>query len=277
MKYCHAKIFPALPAAFLPLLCAAGIELTSPACDSEVALFRSDWREQIARFLAVPGGSPGNFRDFGGRVTLDGKREFHNHNDVGNFVLVQNDKTLLIDAGQPRYNMDSFHSGKKGKPNKLRSSYGHQVPVCDGNLQLSGFESRGIVKHYDESGATLDITTPYRHTTLENLLRQVDFDRARRQVTVSDTANFAENAEFAVPLVTFGQWEEVEPGMLRIFRENEWEFLCKISASGEYTISDELIDDDILFDEPVRRILFSFKEKAQDFKISTTFILEDKQ
>ena len=369
MKYCHAKIFPALLAAFLPLLCAAGIELTSPACDSEVALFRSDWREQIAlrgklkgtqkketridfpekvvfsfrssqkvsqavleisrdrdfktlvrqlpfgdssslsvanleigrkyfwrvrcgkehsdiwsfstrsdapRFLAVPGGSPGNFRDFGGRVTLDGKREFHNHNDVGNFVLVQNDKTLLIDAGQPRYNMDSFHSGKSFQ-NKLRSSYGHQVPVCDGKLQLSGFESRGIVRNYDGNGAILDITAPYRHTTLENLLRQVDFDRAKHQVTVSDSANFAEEAEFAVPLVTFGQWEEVEPGMLRIFRKNEWEFFCKVSASGEYEISDELIDDDILFDEPVRRILFTFKNKAKDFKISTTFILEEKQ
>lgn len=204
-------------------------------------------------------------------------REFHNHNDVGNFVLVQNDKTLLIDAGQPRYNMDSFHSGKKGKPNKLRTSYGHQVPVCDGNLQLSGFESRGIVKHYDENGATLDITTPYRQSCLKTLLRKVDFDREKGQVTVSDTANFAEEAEFAVPLVTFGKWEEVEPGTLRIFRENEWEFFCKVSASGEYSISDELIDDDILFDEPVRRILFTFKDKAKDFKISTTFILEDKQ
>ena len=202
-------------------------------------------------------------------------REFHNHNDVGNYVLVHNDKPLLLDAGQPRYNMDSFHSGKSFQ-NKLRSSYGHQVPVCDGKLQLSGFESRGIVRNYDENGAILDITAPYRHTTLENLLRQVDFDRAKHQVTVSDTANFAEEAEFAVPLVTFGQWEEVEPGMLRIFRKNEWEFFCKVSASGEYEISDELIDDDILFDEPVRRILFTFKNKAKNFKISTTFILEEK-
>ena len=44
-----------------------------------------------------------------------------------------------------------------------------------------------------------------------------------------------------------------------------------------FILSDELIDDDILFDEPVRRILFTFKNKAKDFKISTTFILEEKQ
>ena len=64
--------------------------------------------------------------------------------------------------------------------------------------------------------------------------------------------------------------------MLRIFRENEWEFFCKVDASAPYEITDELIDDDILFPEPVRRILFSFKEKAQSFKISTTFIMEKK-
>ena len=203
-------------------------------------------------------------------------REFHNHNDVGNYVLVHNDKPLLLDAGQPRYNMDSFHSGKSFQ-NKLRSSYGHQVPVCDGKLQLSGFESRGIARNFDENGAELDITAPYRSTTLEKLLRKVDFDRANRQVTVTDTASFAEEADFAVPLVTFGQWEVVTPGTLRIFRPGEWEFFCKVSASGDFDISDELIDDDILFDEPVRRILFTFKNKAKSFKISTTFILEDKQ
>ena len=188
---------------------------------------------------------------------------------------MHNDQPLLLDAGQPRYNMDSFHCGKNYQ-NKLRSSYAHQVPVCDGNLQLSGIESRGIVKHFDENGAELDITAPYRNTTLEKLLRKVDFDRAAHQVTVTDTASFAEDAGFAVPLVTFGQWELVEPDTLRIFRPGEWEFLCKVSASGDYEISDELIDEDILFDEPVRRILFTFKNKAKSFKISTTFILENK-
>lgn len=200
-------------------------------------------------------------------------REFHNHNDIGSYVLVHKDTPLMLDAGQPRYNMDSFHSGKSFQ-NKLRSSYGHAVPVCDGTLQLSGAASRGEVISFDENGAIFDIATAYRNSSVKKVLRQVEFNREKLQITLTDSADFETDAAFAVPLITFGKWEETEPGLLRIFREDEWEFFCEISASGEYEITDELIDDDILFKEPVRRILFSFKDKAKSFKISTTFKLE---
>lgn len=202
-------------------------------------------------------------------------REFHNHNDVGSYVLVNNDIPLLLDPGQPRYNMDSFHSGKSFQ-NKLRNSYGHPVPVCNDSLQLSGIDSRAVVEKYDENGAVLDITAPYRNTAIQKLQRQVSFDRSHRRVTVTDTAVFAEKSAFAVPLITFGKWEETAPGRFRIFRESEWEFICEVEASAKYSVSDELIDDDILFDEPVRRILFTFDEKSENFQISTTFIMEKK-
>ena len=201
-------------------------------------------------------------------------REFHNHNDVGSYVLVYKDTPLLLDPGQPRYNMDSFHSGKSFQ-NKLRSSYGHPVPVCNDSLQLSGFESKGVVLEYSENGVSFDITAPYRKTPATQLVRKVDFDRDELQVRITDSAEFSEDSTFAVPLITFGKWEEIAPGMIRIYRD-KWEFFCRIEASGEYIISDELIDDDILFNEPVRRILFTFKDKNRSFKISTTFIMEKK-
>ena len=201
-------------------------------------------------------------------------REFHNHNDVGSYVLVYKDTPLLLDPGQPRYNMDSFHSGKSFQ-NKLRSSYGHPVPVCNDSLQLSGFESKGVVLEYSENGVSFDITAPYRKTPATQLVRKVDFDRDELQVRITDSAEFSEDSTFAVPLITFGKWEEIAPGMIRIYRD-QWEFFCRIEASGEYIISDELIDDDILFNEPVRRILFTFKDKNRSFKISTTFIMEKK-
>lgn len=202
-------------------------------------------------------------------------REFHNHNDVGSYVMVYKDVPLLLDPGQPRYNMDSFHSGKSFQ-NKLRSSYGHPVPVCNDTLQLSGFESKGVVQEYSENGVAFDITAPYRNTPVEKVVRKVDFNRQDLQITITDQAEFSEDSTFAVPLITFGKWEVCAPGMLRIFRDGEWEFFCRIEASSEYEISDELIDDDILFNEPVRRILFTFKDKARNFKISTTFIMEKK-
>ena len=202
-------------------------------------------------------------------------REFHNHNDVGSYVMVYKDVPLLLDPGQPRYNMDSFHSGKNYQ-NKLRSSYGHPVPFCNDSLQLAGIESKGVVLEYSENGAAFDITAPYRNTPVEKVVRKVDFNRQDLQITITDQAEFSEDSTFAVPLITFGKWEEIAPGMLRIFRDGEWEFFCRIESSSEYEISDELIDDDILFDEPVRRILFTFKDKARNFKISTTFFMEKK-
>lgn len=211
--------------------------------------------------------------DFAFCIKGGNNREFHNHNDVGSYVLVHKDIPLLLDPGQPRYNMDSFHSGSAYQ-NKLRSSYGHPVPVCNGELQLFGLKSKGVVLEHSDRGAVLDVTAPYRDTPAKQIVRSIDVDRKKKEIVVTDSAEFLEKSTFAVPLITFGKWEEIEPGMLRIFRDGEWEFFCKVEAAGEYEISDELIDEDILFDEPVRRILFSFKEKAKDFKISTTFILE---
>ncbi len=200
-------------------------------------------------------------------------QEYHNHNDVGSYVLAYKDVPLMLDPGQPRYTMDSFHS-KNAFANKLRSSYAHPVPTCNGELQLWGEDSQAKVLEYSGNGVTFDITAPYRNTPATELLRKVEFDRAELTVKLTDSAEFSEDSEFAVPLITFGKWEIVSPGMLRIFRDGEWEFFCKVDASAEYEITDELVDDDILFDEPVRRILFTFKEKAKSFKISTTFIME---
>ncbi|MBO5822818.1 MAG: hypothetical protein J6R86_07385, partial [Lentisphaeria bacterium] len=136
--------------------------------------------------------------------------------------------------------------------------------------------SQAKILEYSENGVTFDITAPYRNTPAAQLLRKVDFDRTALQVKLADSAEFSEDSEFAVPLITFGKWEVVSPGMLRIYRDGEWEFFCKVDASAEYEITDELVDDNILFDEPVRRILFTFKEKAKSFKLSTTFIMENK-
>lgn len=202
-------------------------------------------------------------------------QEYHNHNDVGSYVLVYKDTPLLLDPGQPRYTMDSFHS-KKAFDNKLRSSYAHPVPTCNGSLQLWGKASQAKVLEYSENGVTFDITAPYRDTPATQLLRKIDFNRMDCQVTITDSAEFSEDSNFAVPLITFGKWEVVSPDMLRIYRDGEWEFFCEVDASAEYEITDELVDDNILFDEPVRRILFTFKEKAKSFKISTTFIMEKK-
>ena len=196
-------------------------------------------------------------------------QEFHNHNDIGSYVLVHNDRAVLLDPGQPRYNMDSFHSGKS-YVNKLRSSYGHPVPVCNGSLQLFGRASAAVVEQCDENGAILNLSAAYRNSGAVQVRRQVEIDRQKKQVKLTDTAGFSQPGEFAVPLITFGKWEIVSPGKLRIYRDGEWEIFCTAAASGEYEISDELIDEDILFDEPVRRILFSFKEKADDFRLELT-------
>ena len=232
---------------------------------------------QLKEFDGFPKTGVFTFRgdDFALCIKGGHNQEYHNHHDVGSYVLVKNDKALLLDPAAPRYNMDSFHS-KKSHQNKLRNSYGHAVPVCDGHLQMSGRQSEAIVKEFSANGVTYDMTAPYRNTSLTQLLRKVDFDRPNHQLTITDSAEFSEDSKFAVPLITFGKWEETSPGMLRIYRDGEWEFFCKVDASAEYGISDELIDDDILFPEPVRRILFTFKEKAKSFKISTTFIMENK-
>ncbi|HEY0828937.1 MAG TPA: heparinase II/III family protein [Bacilli bacterium] len=62
--------------------------------------------------------------------------EFHNHNDVGHFVLYMKGETLLADAGGGEYTRDYFGDSRYSFLGN--GSQGHSVPVINGRYQSAG-------------------------------------------------------------------------------------------------------------------------------------------
>ena len=67
--------------------------------------------------------------------------EPHNHNDIGSFIISDENRQLLCDLGAGEYTKDYFND--ETRYNYLcNSSFGHSVPIIDGSGQRAGAEYR---------------------------------------------------------------------------------------------------------------------------------------
>lgn len=72
-------------------------------------------------------------------------KEEHNHNDVGSFVIVADDKQVLCDLGAPIYTAHTL--SEKAYDDVLeKASFGHNVPIINGKGQGYGREYCGELK-----------------------------------------------------------------------------------------------------------------------------------
>ncbi len=85
--------------------------------------------------------------------------EPHNHNDIGSFIFVSDDKQILADYGAGKYTRQYFHDERYTF--LVTSSRGHSVPIIDGEYQKNGKESRGRIISASEKEFTLDISEAY--------------------------------------------------------------------------------------------------------------------
>ena len=87
--------------------------------------------------------------------------ESHNHNDVGSFIVYNNGKPVLIDAGVGTYTKQTF-SKDRYKIWSMQSLY-HNLPSFDGLGQLAGEKYASKNEVYDEKARklSLDITDAY--------------------------------------------------------------------------------------------------------------------
>ena len=88
-------------------------------------------------------------------------KEHHNHNDVGTFAIVQNDKQYVADIGVGEYTLQYFSNAYRYTFFPC-SSLSHSVPIVDGNPQEAGEEYRATLLNQDETSITLDIAKAYK-------------------------------------------------------------------------------------------------------------------
>ncbi len=116
--------------------------------DTQVMVARSAGGSTDGLFLAAKGGH---------------NAESHNHNDVGQFVVFENARPLLIDAGVEGYRRETF-SSRRYEIWTMQSCF-HNLPAINGQTQAAGeaHRARDVSCAVDDSSAalTMDIAPAY--------------------------------------------------------------------------------------------------------------------
>jgi len=150
---------------------------------------------------------PGSVADCLMSVALKGghNAEHHNHNDLGSYVVVYGDETLLLDPGGEIYTARTF--SPKRYESKLLSSFGHPVPVVAGKLQRTGAKAAAKILSSEftdtADSLTMDITSAYDCPELKSLVRRFDFRRSTSaSLTITDEVSFTKPQTFETALIT---------------------------------------------------------------------------
>ncbi|MBN1807400.1 MAG: heparinase II/III family protein [Sedimentisphaerales bacterium] len=206
--------------------------------------------------------------------------EHHNHNDVGSFVVVLDDKPLLIDPGSEVYTARTF-SSRRYESNVL-NSFGHPVPVVAGKLQQTGGKARARIIKHNFTGSTdtliLDISSAYNVPELLKLERRFVYSRiGKGSLTVTDEVTFSRPCTFGTALITFDNCAVRHPvekqsssGTLIVY-DSKKALNVDINITGsDFEIKSETINEDVSARKKPTRIGINLTEPVKNALVSMT-------
>ena len=172
--------------------------------------------------------------------------EHHNHNDVGSYTVAVGDVCVLADPGAEVYTRRTFSPHRYDS--KLLNSYGHPVPVVDGQLQKTAGDARAKVLRTDFTDArdelVLDLAGAYQLDGLESLTRTFQYSReAGGSLAVVDEVSFAEPQTFETALITYGQWKRLDDGGLVVTLDGRAVQISIDAGEADFEIAAETIDE----------------------------------
>lgn len=208
-------------------------------------------------------------------VALKGghNQEHHNHNDVGSFVVVLDDKPLLLDPGGEIYTARTF-SSRRYESNVL-NSFGHPVPIVAGKLQRTGRKARGRVvsRSFTDSTDTLvlDISSAYDVPELRKLERKFVYSRTGSgSLYVTDEVTFSRPCDFGTALITFNRWKQSSPSSLIIY-DSKKALQVDIKVTGaDFEIQPETIQEDVSARKKPTRLGINLTEPVTHALVSLT-------
>ena len=116
--------------------------------------------------------------------------EFHNHNDVGSFLVSKNGRVTFCDPGGGEYTADYF--GEKRYTIFVTSARAHSVPIINGKYQEFG-KREGKVYNFTDDRFTFSMKGGYTDPTISALTR--DFECLSDGVRLTDTYEFTDMPE----------------------------------------------------------------------------------
>lgn len=139
--------------------------------------------------------------------------EHHNHNDVGAYTVMFAGTMPVLDPGGEIYTRRTF--SKERYDSKLLSSFGHPVPVVNGQLQKTGqkYEGKILSKSFSDEKDVyiMNIAPAYGLKEIKKLERQFEFCRTDggtpNSLVVLDTIELNEDGVFEEALLTYEAWK----------------------------------------------------------------------
>ncbi len=210
--------------------------------------------------------------------------EYHNHNDVGTFVVAIHGKSVLLDPGYPVVTATTF-TGRRYESDG-NNSYGHSVPVVNGMLQ--DYEKGGgkvkrcnleYGRYYgkiiqvrntpDQMRAVLDLKKAYPDNSgLEFLTRTFVHDRKTRTITITDHAKFKQKSSFGSALISDGAFRPSGTNRFLAGKDSR-QLEIIIESEKPLNFRQEKLKAKFHKMSPVR-LGFDVGEKSSEFKITTT-------
>ena len=146
--------------------------------------------------------------------------EPHNHNDIGQFMLLADGETFVADLGSGEYTKEYFGAGRYTYD--CNGSQGHAVPIVDGALQEAGEESAARVLEAAVGGEEVrfrfEMAAAYRLPHLQSLVRS--FAWRKRELPVlelTDEFRFAEAPGSVIErIIALRPPEPMEGGVVRL-------------------------------------------------------------
>ncbi len=199
---------------YLPSLIPANIPVAEGRTTSGMAALRRYYNE--SGVLVVRPNNSNNGQGLYGTMKLCGNFGGHSHDDIGSYVISVNGVKLTGDVGGPLY-YDATTFSSKRYSNPLMNSYGHPVPVVNGNLQRratvvcnSGTKSvRVLGRNFTKSMDTItyNLKGAYYDSSLKSLTRKFVYSRQSSIIIITDKVEFSKPSTFEDALVSQKSWK----------------------------------------------------------------------
>lgn len=196
----------------------------------------------------------------------------HSHNDVGSFVISLDGSQPVGDPGGPHaYDNQTF--GPKRYERRILNSFGHPVPVVDGQLQVDAttIKPKVIETHFDadQDHISIDLTDAYKVSALKKLTRSMTYCRTNDgKLCIEDHVVFTKPATFEIALSTRWQVEQTGPNTLQFTDAGE-KLLAEVTTPAGFDLTKTEIEE--LGAPPFTRIGLKLRDPETDATVRVTF------
>ena len=201
--------------------------------------------------------------------------EMHNHNDVGSYTVAFGRLQPCCDPGGEIYTRRTFSA--KRYESALLNSWGHPVPVINGEKQPAGAEYCGtILQHEARNGyqaAVIDLKNAYSYHGLLQLTRTVRNDARIRnsiKIVVRDNVEFNIPSHFGTAIITFEHFT-VEDHRITFTGDGKTVTAEISSEGGEIKLTPEPIQENSSSGKTATRIGIDFKQPIRSGSITVIY------